>query len=232
MNLGLGLGFPFVRSFTPLSLGDVELWLRADRGITLVSGNISEWDDQSGKGDSNRNAAQASGPARPAFVASDATYGGSPLVSGTVNQFLSTGTWASAIPQPFTLFAVGQCDNSLCFALQGATDEASFDASSGWRALANGTGITVAATTTNPAVLIGVFNGASSSLRVSRATKSTGSVGTSSVDIMGLLGAPSGGGTGNAKLAEIALISRALSDADAALLNAYASTRYGITIGS
>lgn len=37
-------------SFSPTELTNLVLWLRADLGVTLISGKVSSWDDQSGLG--------------------------------------------------------------------------------------------------------------------------------------------------------------------------------------
>jgi hypothetical protein len=51
----------------PLPFQDLKLWLKADTGITLNTGKVAQWTDQSGSG---ANAAQAGASNQPAFVAS------------------------------------------------------------------------------------------------------------------------------------------------------------------
>lgn len=53
-------------SFDPRNLSaELAVWCRADRGITLNSGDVSKWDDYSGNG---RDFAQASASDQPLFV--------------------------------------------------------------------------------------------------------------------------------------------------------------------
>lgn len=68
-----------------LKSSSVQLWLRADKGITLDgSGNVSDWQDQSGKGN---HATQATAADRPTFVAN--ACAGLPVVRATAtNQWL------------------------------------------------------------------------------------------------------------------------------------------------
>lgn len=53
------------RAWSPLDLKP-DLWLRADRGITLNAGAVSDWADQSGTG--NASMMQSTGGAQPAFA--------------------------------------------------------------------------------------------------------------------------------------------------------------------
>lgn len=68
MRRGLGLvGGPKLPPFDLTRLGGCVLWLRADAGVTLVSGNVSLWKDQSGKGN---DATQITPANRPGFTSS------------------------------------------------------------------------------------------------------------------------------------------------------------------
>lgn len=93
----------------------LELWLRADLGITLNVGNVSAWADQSGKGDVNRNCLQGTAASQPTFVASDAGLNGRPSVSfpaGGTQLSLVSGTWAPAPSQPFTVFLAAKASQT------------------------------------------------------------------------------------------------------------------------
>ena len=61
-----GFGLPSVSNA-------LQLWLRADLGTTIATG-VSQWNDQSQIGDSNRNVVQATGGQQPTLNSSDATY--------------------------------------------------------------------------------------------------------------------------------------------------------------
>ena len=91
----------------PSSVSGLDLWLRADTGITVASGRVSAWADQSGAGN---NAAQATAANQPAY-----TGGIDPSVSfeGVNNQtgtspaaWMTTGALPSINQQAFSAFMV------------------------------------------------------------------------------------------------------------------------------
>ncbi len=83
MRLGIGLGVcrgGAVAAATPLTIlgASLSVWLRADASaITLDGSNVATWSDQSGNG---RHATQATGAARPLYVASAASLNNQPAV--------------------------------------------------------------------------------------------------------------------------------------------------------
>ena len=87
----------------------LRFWVRADLGVTIATG-VSQWNDQSGWGDSNQKLVQATGANQPAFSASVAALGNKPSLNfnGTSHFMTSASTWATPQPQPFTAFAVAQ----------------------------------------------------------------------------------------------------------------------------
>jgi hypothetical protein len=91
-GLGLGIGFGAGgRSIDPRSYAGLAAWFRADLGVSIATG-ISQWLDQSGAGDASRHLAQASGPAQPTLVASDAAYNNQSTVAGNGATWLRS-TW-------------------------------------------------------------------------------------------------------------------------------------------
>src|SRR5262245_35435328 len=109
MRLGIGITHSY-NTFLPTSIGGtaLKLWLRADKGITLASGDVSQWDDQSGNGN---HVSQATAANRPLFVASG--QNSRPLVRCTAansdvlyRDADLTGTGA------YTAFWVGSCPDS------------------------------------------------------------------------------------------------------------------------
>ncbi|MFH0895776.1 MAG: hypothetical protein V2A54_15180, partial [Bacteroidota bacterium] len=74
--------------FSPASLDSVVLWLRADSGLILSGPNITQWKDQSGKGN---DATQATSLSRPVL---DTTYlkNTNTLTFDGVNDFLNFPT--------------------------------------------------------------------------------------------------------------------------------------------
>jgi hypothetical protein len=97
-------------------------WYKADAGVTQSGGLVTAWADQSGAGDANRNQA-ASGAPRPSFSASDAAYGGKPIVSGTgTHRMLCPGAWSTAPNPPITVVVVGETAASTAFLGDSTTD--------------------------------------------------------------------------------------------------------------
>lgn len=82
-------------SFNPLTLPNCVLWLRSDLGITTVTGNVSQWNDQSTAGN---NATQATGANRPSY--NTGGVNGRPYLSGNggTTAFMS-GSSISSITQ-------------------------------------------------------------------------------------------------------------------------------------
>jgi hypothetical protein len=81
-KLGLGLGLPTTKisaaEFNPNSIPGLQLWLKADAGVTLSGSNVTAWADQSGNG---RNATPNDPTDKPLFNASDKN--GNPTISLT-----------------------------------------------------------------------------------------------------------------------------------------------------
>jgi hypothetical protein len=80
MGIGLGIGIGLRRHHVPsgavpLTIDDLWLWLRADKGITLNGGDVAAWADQSGNG---RDFAQATAGKQPLLEA--AGIGGMPSI--------------------------------------------------------------------------------------------------------------------------------------------------------
>lgn len=63
-------------AFVPTQLAGCQLWLRSDMGVSIVSGGVSSWADQSGNA---RDASQATGSKRPTLLQS--AVNGFPAVS-------------------------------------------------------------------------------------------------------------------------------------------------------
>ncbi len=92
--------------FNPTTAGTVALWLRADLGITLNGGDVSQWNDQSGNG---FNVSQGTAANQPLYTANNAAFGGMPTVTYTSanTDALTTGTGVVvATAGARTIFAV------------------------------------------------------------------------------------------------------------------------------
>lgn len=72
-------------------VGDPQLWVRADAGVTLTSGKVSGWTDQSGN---SFTINQPTASLRPTVVNS-ATFGGKPVMNFNGSTFLDMGSAAS-----------------------------------------------------------------------------------------------------------------------------------------
>lgn len=81
-----GVGSASGTIFSPLSLPSLVLWLRADLGVTLNGGNVSDWADQSGNGEDF----SAVTDEQPLFVAS-AINGKAGIDFSDSDRLLNTG---------------------------------------------------------------------------------------------------------------------------------------------
>lgn len=116
-------------AFAPTDISGCVWWLRADLGVTQSSG-VQSWADQSGIGDSARNATDQSGTfTRPAYVASDPLYAGKPTIgpfTATATTRLRTGTLWNATYSTYSILAVGHtlATSNRYFMLPSATNYA------------------------------------------------------------------------------------------------------------
>jgi len=189
VNLGLSLamGGRAQSSFSPVSLGGVVLWLRADLGVTVNGSNeVTAWADQSGLGDSGRIWTPP-GTDKPAWNATDASYNNQATI-GTFNKAgvagdcrLRSGTWSATYTTPFVVI-IGHtaAAGSRYFSYEGGTDYLallnagasgarvySSDSSS---SLSSGAGILLSSA---PALVAAYYNGASSELYANSLTSTT-----------------------------------------------------------
>lgn len=107
LSLGIGLGLT-KRDLPPFSPADLRpaLWLRADLGITLNSGNVSAWADQSGNG---RHLTQGTMGAQPAYATTGGPANGATVALDTAHYLVGSGvasTWAFLHASALSLFVV------------------------------------------------------------------------------------------------------------------------------
>ena len=227
--------------FTPIQLANCVLWLRADLGVTLQSGNVKTWADQSGTFDPNKNATQANTSLQPAFSSASALYGGQPVITFTGLQSLPTGTWNSALSQPVTSFVVGHTTNTsgnsyFHDSLSTGAMFGIFDAGGSnvelvtFNILSSGVG-----TRNTPSIIHGVFNSASSAVAVGQRTpQATGDAGTGGAAGLTIGNASAGFGGGfslGGPLAEVIVYSRVLSAGEIGLVSSYLAGRYALAEG-
>jgi hypothetical protein len=233
--LGLSAGGVFVN---PTSIPGLFAWYRADLGITIGTG-VSAWADQSGNGDANRNATQATGTKQPTLNASDAAFNNQSTISfsSAAVQLLATGTFSASLVQPATVYLVGIAGGA---AVQIAIDGVGVtqmqigcqvDGTSpryfAGTGPVNGTGPMASK------FAVGVvFNGASSAAyfnAISTATTS-GNMGTNSLP-HAQIGADSGGvGNWNGKIAELIYYAGSHNATQRGQVMNYLGARYAITI--
>lgn len=87
----------------PAMISGLLLWLRADRGITLNAGNVSEWKDQSGKGN---NFAQSTPTNQPPYILN--AKNGHPGIGPFDTTDILTSTFS--LTMPYTVVATYEGD--------------------------------------------------------------------------------------------------------------------------
>jgi hypothetical protein len=93
-------------AFSPLSISNILLWLRADLGVTLTTGKVSTWADQSGQGN---DVTQGTAGNRPTVTAN--SQNGQPGITfaAASNTFLARNPLTSApAREPFSIYAVSK----------------------------------------------------------------------------------------------------------------------------
>jgi hypothetical protein len=224
--------------FTPTNITGCELWLRADLGITSSSGNVSQWSDQSGTGDSNKNVS-SSGAACPTYNTIDPTYNNQSILSfdESNSQQMTSGTWAYPLSSPYTVFVVGNSTipetNPCSFDIYQSGNRLSFIIEDTGNTLVYNGGGAISGNWENPNIVASTVNGASSNAWFSQLT--AGSSNTSGNPIMTgtIIGnantSPSQ--NWNGKIAEVIVYNSILSTQDFNTVMNYLGKRYGITIG-
>jgi hypothetical protein len=220
--------------WTPRLYGsDLSAWLRADRGITLVSGAVSAWSDQS---KNTRNFSQSTPGNRLGYSTSDAAFNNRPVLVGTGSGWLVGPAWTLA--QPFTVLLVataGTYADWRTFLDASSTPRGGLVRAEPANLLATYAGATniTSASIVSPSIIAAIFDGASSAHYVSSVTPG----GLSSPGPDGFNTPLIGAGPGGiyplqsvSKLAEIAIVKRALTLADIKRFQRYARGRYGLPV--
>jgi hypothetical protein len=215
-------------TFQPDWFSNCMAWYRADQGITLVSGAVSQWNDLSGNGNT---LTQSTSAARPTI----STLQGIPALSfnGADSQYLSMSGNASATP--LTAFIVCQVSNqSTTQAAVSTIDGLGFvvytPTSSAVAVRYGATPIAVTANATNPHIYAGIANGTSSNAYLDSVATS-GTMGNS--DNSGItVGAHQGGSSlfWTGLVAEIIYFSSLLSSTQIATVNNYLGAKYRISL--
>lgn len=224
---------------TPATIfgSSLSWFLTADTGYDGTT-----WTDQSGTGDSNKDAVGV-GTEKPALNTSNSNFNGQRTLDwdGT-NDRMVTGTWSSGPSQPFTTFVVAriasQPGGANTYLLAGLTDPpmaATYgDQPSLLVRINAGANVVGGAYTTAAFVVVSVFNGASSKIFVSARTPVTGDAGAQNPAGFTLGDYPTTNALFrlNGSIAQCGLVTGAITDAKAAEYLAYAGSKYAIAIGA
>lgn len=226
-GLGIGVPQPAPSAFVPPHLSGCVLWLRADMGITLVSGAVSAWADQSGSGN---HVTQGTAGSRPAY-ASNGGPNDAPYVQfdGTDDHLHAA---AFALDQPTEIFVVATPSPS-----RGAGAILDGEANGSMLVRSNINAIVIDAGTELAAAGVDVqlwgrfrclFDGVASEAQVGDAAAVTGDAGAADGD--GLYVGTDGGNAarGDPLIAEIVIFNRELSAAERSLVNQYLKGRYAL----
>lgn len=249
-------------SKTPTTVSDSALYLglATGDGVSSYAGSsqgvffyladisapqVSAWADQSGSGDANKNAVQATAANQPPYLASSSLVPGKPSIASTNLQsyLLATGAWGAALTPPFTICGVASAtqdatNNYIWDSISTANQDALYAAVSGggWTLYAGAAGPTDASgVDALQHAFIGYYSGGAGSqiFRDARTAKATAALGNN--NLTGItLGNYAGGGNfaGGGELFEFAVYNKQLSAAEIANLLQYFGSRYNITIGA
>ena len=219
--------------FSPPLLSGLQLWLRADKGITIATG-VSSWQDQSGIGDPNRNVVQPTGGNQPTYTASDSVYNNKPTLgfASASSQTIASGVWTSGLTNPETIFYVGNDDGTTTRQFYITTTPGgnpNFEHLT--TEMYNGN-LPKTITTSAASVVGGVYDGTSSSLYVNTTTPVTGDAGVAPATMTKIfLGSNVASGLFlNGKMAEVIIYNRTLSTAEIVAVLSYLSFRYNVSV--
>ncbi len=249
LNVALDVGGGF--GFSPTTISGLEydgnpayVLDASGNAITVDQTAVKTLVDQSGTGDANKNAAQATVASQPKWNKSDAGYNGQPTLSlvKASTQFLASGLWSTPPATQGTIFWVGNADNTasvqvlFCLNDSGTAGEAYQNTSNNLQfyqgsILNDPTAVDMSAkhvfafdrnTSTNGAIYVDAVT-----------AKATGASGTVSLARI-IIGANSltGAGPLNGKFARCLSYNRVLSTAERTKVMQYLGGLFGITIGS
>lgn len=221
------------RAFLPTDLGQCQLWVRADRGITIATG-VSQWADQSGLG---HHLLQGTAGFQPLVTAANAGFNNCATVDFDGVDDLLQGAWT--LPQPAQIYIVGQWNtafaatSTIVDGLTGDTGRLMRVAVATLRQRGGGgapvNNDQVAQTPQVKHFYTLDFNGASSQMKTDGVLQGT----TANLGAVALGGITLGSfGTpfdfASASIAEVIVYGRVLSAGEEARVNALLKARYGL----
>ena len=217
---------PLSTGFDPRRISGLELWLDGSDSstITLNSTTVSEWRDKSGK---SNTFTQAVALNQPTFVASSKN-GRSAINFPNVAQM--NGPAGFSFAQPTTWFIAFQAPTSsgqwALFDGNTSRQHVFGNASTEMRMFAGSAPVIATITQSTWYLAVLVYNGTSSTHRVSTLTASTVNAGANAIT------APRIGANAGLRgdLGEIGVFSKALSDTEATAVMRYLSKKWAVTI--
>jgi hypothetical protein len=216
--------------FIPTQVSGCVGWFRSDLGISLDgSGNVQQWNDQSGNG---FNVSQGTAANRPGYVTTQSTPA---LHWTTTSQGLLDSGGFTPLSQPIEYFVVASESSTSAGVLVDT------NAGTGCSTFANGLNINVSNGGTQiagppilastPFVSDSIFNGSTSSIAVNGGTPVTGNLSTTGTGTSLAIGERTTGGVGwLGNIQEVVFYSRKLSASERTRVLRYLGGRYGIPV--
>ena len=212
--------------FKPTQIAGLELWLDGadSTSMTFNSTAVSEWRDKSGK---NVVFTQATAVTQPTFVASSRNGKSAINFPNATNV---TGPSGFSFTQPTTWFVAFQAPTSSggwsIFDGDGNRQHVFGNSATEMRMFAGGAPVIATLTGSQWYVAVLIYNGASSTHRVSTLTASTVNAGSNGISTP-RVGANAGM---RGDLGEIGMFSRAITDSEAESVLKYLSKKWAVTI--
>ena len=214
----------------------IDLWLRADAGITAPAGSVSQWADQSGNG---RNAVMAT-PARQPFYVANALHG-MPVLRFNGAQSMDLSIYAQ--PTTFTVFVVGKNSTpsetfSMILGPGGNSPNNQLRWDSGSSAMFVGLGNNMPIITSpigNTRIyheLSASYNGATMTVYRDGSPVSSSSFATTGPWTLASVGAYYSSYFMNGDLAEVVIYDRVLSPGQRVWIDSYLQTKYFLSCGN
>jgi hypothetical protein len=225
-------------SWTPLNFTGLQWYLTADTGYS--SGT---WTDQSGSGDSNRDATQATSGFRPALNNSNSFFNNQKTLDfdGSDDR-LTTGTWSTALTGSYSVFGVARIVSVLsganAYIFDGDSTNAALYYDEPTASLKMNAGSTIgggAVPGTTAFAFVAIFDGATSKLYVSaRTPQTTGNAGTNAPSNMTIGDYVSHNAlfVFQGSVAQIGAVQGVIPHGDVVRYLDYCNNKYGTVIGS
>lgn len=226
---------PSAGGWSPSDVSNLEVWLDAGTITGLSDGDaVTTWTDLSGNSNSPT---QATASKKPLYKTS--IINGLPVVRGDGSDDYLQVTFGAALSQPNTVFVVckfvnlGTGDYRFVFDGIGVTRHAIYrknQAAHTWWYYAGTERDSGDVADTSAHILVAVFNGASSSLRLDGAEIVATDPGSQTLGGITLFNDQSFALPGNIDIAECGVYDAGLSAGNIGLLETYLSTKYGVSL--